>query len=593
MDQTVCHALLEAKKRKTTMEAARFVNNGKWVSVNWPEYYANVENVAGGLRNMGVERGSRVAIMANTRFEWAIMDMAIMGIGAYTIPIYESSTPEDVQYVIENSEATVLAVENESVYNKFAQIKDQTPNLRKTIVFDAFQSSDPNIISYEELLKNGKAFWNSNDESFEEHCKKAQIDDVATIVYTSGTTGSPKGVVLTHRQIMSETNDVFSQVNLGPEDRSLTFLPFAHILGRVEHIGGVIRGYCTAYAESIDRIKGNLLDVRPTFLVAVPRIFEKIYSGVVAQAEISPMKSKVFNWAMSVGRQVSHARIHGRSLPPSVLFKYQAAKKLVFDKLSEKMGGRLRFAVSGGAPLSRDIAEFFHAANLLLLEGYGLTETTAAVTLNTPYAYKFGTVGKPIGDVEIKIADDGEICVKSDKVMKEYYKNPEATAEVLEDGWFKTGDIGEFTPDGFLKITDRKKDLIKTAGGKYVAPQKLENLLKLSKYISNVLIHGDKKKYIVALICVDFDALEEFASSEKIDAKSRKDLLKSEPVQQLMRDEVAEVNAKLASFETIKNFSLLDKDFTVEDGELTPSLKVKRKFCDEKYKETIEKLYRS
>ena len=311
-----------------------------------------------------------------------------------------------------------------------------------------------------------------------------------------------------------------------------------------------------------------------------------------AQAEATPLKRKIFKWAMDVGYKISESRIQKRSPDFKTLLEYQAAKKLVFDKFSQRLGGRLRFAVSGGAPLSGEICRFFHAAGLLILEGYGLTETTAAVFVNTPYNYKFGTVGQAVGDVEYKSAEDGEVLVRSKKVMKSYFKNPKATEEVFDsEGYFKTGDIGEVDANGFLKITDRKKDLIKTAGGKFVAPQKLENLLKLDRYISNVLIHGDKKKYIVALITLNSESVTDFAKQNNLAFESFLSLSKHPKIKDLIRNAVAQSNSSLASFETIKNFTILAKDFTIEDGELTSSLKVKRKYCDEKYEPEIRSLY--
>jgi long-chain acyl-CoA synthetase len=360
----------------------------------------------------------------------------------------------------------------------------------------------------------------------------------------------------------------------------------------VELWGHVHVGWMMGYAESIDRIKNGLMEIRPTFLVAVPRIFEKVYNGIVSKAEAQKTKKKIFQWALKVGLQVSDAKSSKRSIPLPLLVEYQLARKLVFDKLIEGLGGRLRFAFSGGAPLSKEIARFFHAANIYLLEGYGLTETTAGIFVNSLYDYRFGTVGKPIGDTRVKIAEDGEILVNSKKVMIGYYKNDSATREVLsDDGWFATGDIGELTPDGFLRITDRKKDLIKTAGGKFVAPQKLENLLKLNKYISNVLIHGDKRKYVIALVTLNFDEINRLAAENGITTRDHAQLVKQNVVKEAIRQAVADVNAQLASYESIKAFEILPEDFTIDSGELTPSLKVRRKFCDKKYASVIDRLY--
>ncbi|HWU44547.1 MAG TPA: AMP-dependent synthetase/ligase, partial [Bdellovibrio sp.] len=407
----------------------------------------------------------------------------------------------------------------------------------------------------------------------------------------SGTTGRPKGVVLTHLQAISEVSEAFPFAGANDKDISLSFLPYAHILGRIEHWGHLFIGYTMAYAESLEKVRGNLTDIRPTIMVSVPRIFEKIYAAIWAQIQTQPLKLKLFNWAFTIGKEVGEYKMNGQSLPLDLLLKYQLAHKLVLSKISDAFGGRLRFAISGGAPISKDIALFFHSAGILILEGYGLTETTAAITVNTPFNYRFGSVGRPIGEVKIKIAEDGEILIKSDKVMKEYYKNPQATKEVFTDGWFHTGDIGEILPGGDLKITDRKKDLIKTAGGKYVAPQRLEGLLKMCPYITNVLIHGDQKKYIVALLTVDRPGLEKFAKEKGVAYKDWNELVKGSFVNEIIRKAVADANSQLASYESIKKYLILPNEFTVEDGELTPSLKVKRKVLDVKFRDQIESLY--
>jgi long-chain acyl-CoA synthetase len=325
--------------------------------------------------------------------------------------------------------------------------------------------------------------------------------------------------------------------------------------------------------------------------MTVPRIFEKIYNGILAQAEISPIRSRVFHWAISVGREISKYKVEKQPVPMELAVRYQLARKLVFNAITERLGGELRFAICGGAPLSRPIAEFFHAAGILILEGYGMTETTAAVAVNTPFDYRFGTVGKGIGDAKFKIAEDGEILVHSKKVMKCYHNDSDATAAVLEDGWLHTGDIGEISPEGYLRITDRKKDLIKTAGGKYVAPQRLEGLLKTNRFISQVHVHGDQRKYVVALLTLNFDQVERFATENDISWKDRESLIENPKVKELVRKAVADANSHLASFESIKNFAILPRDFTIESGELTHSLKVKRKVVDQNYASLIEHLY--
>lgn len=590
--QTIVNSLLEARTRTSHQKAATFVKNGRWQSITWADYYKSTAKIGAALRELGVTEGERVAIFSNTRLEWALTDMAILGIGAVTVPIYQSSIPSEVEFILNNSEATVLFVENQALLEKWRAIAEKTPAVRWIVSFEVTNSNDERLVQLGRIYEMGEKQLEAKPDLFLELCENRRQEELATIVYTSGTTGVPKGVQLTHEQIMSEIVDVFSILDVSDKDSSLTFLPFAHILGRVELWGHVHVGFMMGYAESIDRIKNGLMEVKPTFLVAVPRIFEKVYNGIVSKAEAQKSKKKIFQWAMRVGLQVSDAKSAKRTIPFSLLAQYQVARKLVFDKLVEGLGGRLRFAFSGGAPLSKEIARFFHAANIYILEGYGLTETTAGAFVNSMYDYKFGTVGKAIGDVETKLASDGEILLRSKKIMTGYYKNEAATKEVLtDDGWFSTGDIGELTSEGFLRITDRKKDLIKTAGGKFVAPQKLENLLKLNKYISNVLIHGDKRKYVVALVTVNFEEINRLASQNGITTRDHALLVKQTIVKEVIRQAVADINSQLPSHESIKAFEILPEDFAIESGELTPSLKVRRKFCDKKYAPIIDKLY--
>lgn len=588
MEKTFVHSLLEAKKRGGKI-AALHKKNDRWVEESWAQFYSYVESTAAGLKSLGIERGDRVAIASNTRFEWSYIDCAILAVGAITVPIYPSSTEEDMSYILQNSETKALFCEDQAQVAKWRSVSPRCPTVKSVVSIDRVKENAATFIS--DFMEQGKKYLQQHPDFLAAEIQKSRLSDTATILYTSGTTGVPKGVVITHEQIISEIEDVFRALALTTDDRNLAFLPLSHIFGRVEMWGQIYVGFSTGYAENIEKIRANLGEIQPTFLIAVPRIFEKIYNGVVSKAETSPVKFKLFKWALGVGRKVSKAQRAGQPIPAATALQYKLATKLVFEKLHKGLGGRLKWALSGSAPLSKEIAEFFHAAGILVLEGYGLTETTAGITVNTPFDFDFGSVGKPIGDTQIKIAEDGEILVKSKKVMKEYYKNPEATAEAIKDGWFYTGDIGEFTPEGRLKITDRKKDLIKTAGGKYVAPQKLENLLKLNKYISNALIHGDQKKYVVALLTLDPEHTKALAAENNLAYSSFEELVKNDKVQSVVRDAVASVNSSLASYESIKNFAILPRDFTIEDGELTPSLKVKRKVCDKKYGAVIDGLY--
>lgn len=620
MSDTVIHRFLDTVKRHPSKVAVRFSHGLKqrsrdphgektenWLSLTWEEYRQLVESLAAGLQSMGLRKGDRVAILSNTRVEWAALDLAIMGLGGVTVPVYPSSTPADVTFVLASSNAKIFFVEDEDVLKKlqaFWTAHSSPKRPEKIIVIEtplahggkagrtgSQAGSTPSFTTVDAVQKLGETALRSSPTLYALAVDEVSAEDVATIIFTSGTTGEPKGVVHTHAQALSEVAEAFPLLGASSNDVTLTFLPFAHVLGRIEIWGHAVIGYTMGFAESLERLKQGFLEIQPTLIMAVPRIFEKIHAGILAQADISPLRRKAFDWALDVGRQVSVCKQNKKAIPLDVALRYAAARKLVFDSIHARLGGRLRFAVCGGAPLSRPIAEFFHAAGILILEGYGLTETTAAVCVNTPFDYCFGTVGKPIGDVKIRFADDGEIQIQSRKVMREYLDDPEATAELLKDGWFSTGDIGKLDSKGHLVITDRKKDLIKTAGGKYVAPQRLEGFLKLSPFISNVHIHGDNRKFCVALITLASDVVLPWATEAAIPSDDLETLSKHAKVKELIRRAIADANTHLAPFETIKNFSILPQDFTIEAGELTPSLKVKRRVIDERYKETIDGLY--
>lgn len=613
MSDNVVRRFLETTKRHPSKVAVRFSQGLKqnvrqnrrdshqaenWLSLNWDEYRRLVESLAAGLQAIGVRKGDRIAILCNTRVEWAALDLAILGLGAVTVPIYPSSTAEDVSFILHDCQAKVFFVESSDVLRRLKKNWFDDPKHRrpeKTILVDApIKTEAPSFVAtstLDALQQQGETALKASPTLYELAVSELRTEDVATIIYTSGTTGRPRGVVHTHSQVLSEVAEAFPLLGASSSDVSLSFLPYAHVLGRIEVWGHAVIGYTMGFAESLDRLKQGFQEIRPTLIIAVPRIFEKIHAGILAQADISPLRRKAFDWALDVGRKVSACKQEKKAIPLDVALQYAAARKLVFDAIQERLGGRLRFAVCGGAPLNRSIAEFFHAAGLLILEGYGLTETTAAVCVNTPFDYRFGTVGKPIGDVKIKIADDGEVLIQSRKVMKEYLGDPVGTAEAMKDGWFHSGDIGEFDEQGHLKITDRKKDLLKTAGGKYVAPQRLEGFIRLSPFISNVHIHGDNRKFCVALVTLATETLEPWARENGLSFKSTDELAQHPKVKELVRKAIADANSHLAPFETIKNFAILDHDFTVESGELTPSLKVKRKVVDEKYRNLLDSLY--
>ena len=561
---------------------------GIWEEITYQEYYNFVQEICFSLLESGVERGDRIALLSQSRTEWAFADMAILSCGAITVPIYQSNLASEIEYILKNSEAKAVFVENETQLEKVLSIQNNVPSLKTIVIFE-YKNAQVlgNAIPLEEFCQKGLK--RKDPKVFDDLLQKNKPEDTATIVYTSGTTGLPKGVVLTHANFISELSDIESTIGLSQEDTILSFLPFAHILARIELYCGLTFGWTHAFAEGIPQLVDNLAEIRPTFMFAVPRIYEKVYNKILSQVQDgSSLKKKIFYWSLSIGREVSQRTQKGLSLPLGLKLKYAIASKLVFSKLKQKFGGRLKFFISGGAPLSRDIAEFFHAAGFLILEGYGLTETTAAAFTNQPYRYEFGTVGPPLGEVQVRLASDGEILIKSKKVFKEYYKNPDATAEVLKEGWLYSGDIGHLTEKGNLKITDRKKDIIVTSGGKNVAPQKIENLLKTHRYISQAMVYGDKKNYLTALVTLNLEEALKFAKNNHIEETQ---IFSHPKIEKLIADLIGETNKSLPSFETIKKFRILKNDFSIETGELTPSLKVKRKYCSEKYKEVIQSMY--
>ncbi len=591
MPNTLLKTVLEMPQRPSHHVAIKIKERGSWRNISWKEYYDQIQRAASAFLNLGVEPGDKVAIMSNTRWEWAVCDIAVMGCQGIVVPIYPNSTAEEVEFILNNCEAKYFICENKYSLSIWRKIRERCPHVKAVICFEIDRPEDDSVQMWSRLLTESEIHLSKNKKIFESNCQRSTMKDWATIVYSSGTTGVPKGIVLSQEQIHSEVSEAFPSCGVTPADTSLTFLPFAHVLGRIEHWGHIYIGYTMAYAESIEKLRYNLPEIKPTIMVAVPRIFEKVYSQILAQIESQPLKKKLFAWALGVGKKVSFLKITHQTIPLSLLAEYEAARRLVLNKVTNIFGGRLRFAISGGAPISRDLAQFFHAAGILILEGYGLTETTGAIAVNTPYNYKFGSVGRPVGDVQFKIAEDGEVLVKSKKVMVEYYKNPEATAQAFQDGWYATGDIGQILGNGDLQITDRKKDLIKTAGGKYVAPQKIEGLLKANPLIAHTLVHGDQKKYIVCLVTLDKGFLEKLAKENDWSYNQWTDLITQHEVQEAVKSTFNEVNSKLASYESVKSFKILPTEFTVESGELTPSLKVKRKMLDQKYSSTIDELY--
>lgn len=588
--KTLPDAYWQRVRSSSGMRAFFVKRSGQYQPVTWGQVHSQVVGCHKGLKALGIGKGDKVILFSQTRPEWSIADYAILAGGSVTVPIYPSSTPDDIAFILRNSDAKAVFVEEVALASK---LEDGFKALGRKLPVVAFGDTGDagtrlGAVPFAQFVSSG-----GSEEELRRAGNQVRPEDTASIVYTSGTTGVPKGVVLTHHNFCSGVRAVAEELDLQTDDCTLTFLPFAHILGRFESMAAIFCGVTLGFAENLSTVSQNMVELRPTLMVSVPRIFEKVYAKITADVANQPAaKQAIFNWAVKVGRQVARHRSEQTPIPLGLALKFKVADQLVFSKIRAKLGGRLKLSACGGAPLSPDLCEFFHACGVKILEGYGLTETLGPILVNRPDHYRFGTVGLPLGDARVKIAQDGEILLKGSVVFKEYFRNPEATKEVFtEDGWFCSGDIGELDSKGFLRITDRKKELIITAGGKNVAPQKIENLFKLSRYISNAMTYGDRQKYLVALICLNEDSVRHWAKAKGIGATSLADLAAHPDVNKLIEGEVSQVNGHLASYESVKKFRILPNDFTVEAGEITPSLKLKRKVITKKYEKTILEMY--
>lgn len=575
-------------------QAAQLVKQGTtWREISWHTLSEVVRNIARGLLALGLQPGERVAILADSRAEWVQCDLGILATAGITVPIYPSSPPEQVAYILQNSEATMVCVDTPAQLEKVLGMREQIPAVRTIVLMcGPTPTTEPLVLSLNDLIAQG-ATAAAQEQVLVQRLQGLRPDHQATYVYTSGTTGPPKGVVQTHGNHLFMVQSCGSVLPAQAGDVHLLFLPLAHSFARMEEFLGLYIGLTTAFAESIEALAQNMQEVRPVFVFSVPRVYEKIYSRVLAAgAAGSSLKRAIFQWCVKVGEGVSQRQQQRQPISTWAQFKYRIAHKLVFHKLHHSVGGRLRFFVSGGAPLAREIAEFFHAAGMLILEGYGLTETCPALTANRYSHYKFGTVGPALPGVELRIAPDGEILGRGPNIAQGYYKQPEATTEVfLEDGWFATGDIGEIDAEGFLRITDRKKDLIVTAGGKNIAPQNIENLLKTDQYVSQSMVYGERRAYLTAVITLDLEEAQRYARAQGIAVQAEEALAIHPQIQQLMQQRIEGLNRQLAPYETIKKFIIAPHDFTQESGELTPTLKVKRKVVTQKYREALDSLY--
>ncbi len=577
-------------------EAYRYPVGEEWRSMTWKQAYERIKAMAAGLLSLGVAREDRVGIVANTRVEWLLCDLGILSAGGATTTVYPSSTAEECAYILADSETRFGFIEDASQLKKLLAHRAQLPQLEKLIMIDGTPDArDADwVITLAQLEAAGAAHLAKEPTAVEDAVAGIQAPHLATLIYTSGTTGKPKGVRLLHECWAYAADAMEATRLITADDVQYLWLPMSHSFGKVLMGGHLASGSVMAVDGRIPKIVENLAVVRPTIMAAVPRIFEKVYNKILEGAKAGGLKQKIFEWAIAVGKQGSKVRQAGQQPGGVLALKLRVADKLVFSKVKQRFGGRVKYFISGSAPLSREIAEFFHACDILILEGYGLTESSAASFVNRSSKYAFGTVGVPMPGTQLKIApEDGEILIKSPGVMQGYHHLPDATAEALtEDGWLRTGDIGEVDAHGLLRITDRKKDLIKTSGGKYIAPQHIEGKLKAGcPFISQVIVHGDKRNFVTALVTLDEEAMMKWAKESGQTDKSYAQIVALPEAKALLKPFFDAVNKDLAKYESVKQFQVLPKDLSVDEGELTPSLKVKRKVVEKKYAALLDKMY--
>ncbi len=601
--RSILDFFLKHVEERPTDTAALEKKHGAYQQVTWQSLWGRASEVAAGLLALGVESADHVCILSNTRLDWCVVDVGILAAAAVTIPIYPSNLPDECAYIIENSGARVIFTEDATQTQKLLEVKPQLEGQLLAVVqmTGAPPTEDAWVKSFADFIA---AADETHHAALKERREALHRDAILTIIYTSGTTGRPKGVVLTHGNMLYEAEVIHEQDVVRTDDVQLLFLPMAHVFAKLLEVSWFATGHVLAFAESINALKENLLEVRPTLMAAVPRVFEKFYAAVLEKGGTLPatpspgekIKHHLFQTALGLSTRNGTLEERGDALGLLDAVQFTALKRVVFSKIGAgvmaSLGGRMRIMVSGGAPLSKTIAWFFRDAGITILEGYGMTETAAATTVNLPHANVIGSVGPAVPGTRVRIAEDGEILVKGPGIMREYWRNPEATAQTIDpDGWLHTGDIGEIDPrSSALRITDRKKDIIITAGGKNVAPQKIENLVKTHKLISQCVVHGDKRKYLSALIALDEEQLHSFAEGVGL-AGDSETLRDSSEVKDAVAAAIKAANSELASYETIKKYEVLSTDFSIETGELTAKLSVKRKVVNSKFGHIFDSFY--
>ncbi|MDE0207182.1 MAG: long-chain fatty acid--CoA ligase, partial [Candidatus Tectomicrobia bacterium] len=585
---SIPQVFFERSGRRGEKTAHMVKRDGLWQGISWQQLRSTVRLIARGLLTLDLQAGDRVAILSDNRAQWVQCDLGIMSAAGITVPVYASSTPDQAAYILQDAGVTALFIDTSAQLDKIMAMRTPVPSLKHLVIMVGDAPGNSDVLTLAELIRRGRDAAGL-ESVLEERLQSLTPDHDATYVYTSGTTGPPKGVVQTHGNHLFMMESCSAITDLAEGEVNLLFLPLAHSFARLESFLGIYQGWTTAFAESIDALARNMREVKPVTLAGVPRVYEKVYAGVHASVARSAVKRAIFNWGVGVGLRVSRLQQMKQPLPFGLRLQRNLAYRLVFNKLRQRLGGRLRYLISGGAPLPRKIAEFFHAAGLPILEGYGMTETCPALAANRHDRYKVGTVGSPLPGVELRLDEDGEILARGPNIAKGYYRQPEATAEVfLADGWFATGDVGEIDAEGFLRITDRKKDMLLTAGGHSVAPQNLEKLLTGDPLISQAMVYGDRRPFLTAVLTLDEEAARAYARQLGISGDTIAELAADPQIRILLEWRVQRVNQGLAPYETIKNFVIAREDFSEAGNELTPTLKLKRQVVTEKYRAELE-----
>ena len=589
--KTLAELFLHAAKKHERTNALNFKKDGEWRAISSSEMIERSEAIALGLHALGLRKGDKAAILAANSPDWTLVDAGCQFAGVIDVPIYTTLSPDSICYILNDSSTRVFFLENKAAYERITEVMPECLSLEKIVFFDPSDIEIENAISLADLEQMGREA--ANDSLVDELRSSILPTDIATLIYTSGTTGEPKGVMLTHNNIISNVIDSGEKYTFSDDDVPLSVLPLSHVFERSAMYLYILNGMAVHYAESIEKVPENLREVKPTIFVGVPRIFEKVYAKAkLKAAQTGGLKEKIFDWAMGKAREFARANASGEPVSSALTIKHELADRLVFSKLRQFFGGNLRSCITGGAALPDDIYLVFTGAGISIMQGYGLTETSPVITSNNPVDVRLGSVGKPIRNMKVRIAEDGEIEVFGPGVMLGYYKKDAANKEAFtEDGWFKTGDIGRLDDDGFLYITDRKKELFKTSGGKYIAPSPIEQMIRSSRFVNQAVLVGNERKFAAALIVPNFEQLENYAKIKGLELSTPKEFCESPRIIDLIERQVAAATAKLAKYETVKKIVLLENELTVEGGELTPTLKIKRRVVNEKYKDLIDKIY--